>query len=53
MWIDGLGENLVRGEIVNQAEAALMRGLVDRRTFIGVVTVTEWLRAGWCGSFGG
>ena len=37
MWIDGLGENLVRGEIVNQAEAALMRGLVDRRTFMRTV----------------
>ena len=37
MWIDGLGENLVRGEIVNRAEAALMRGLIDRRTFTRTV----------------
>ncbi len=37
MWIDGLGDNLVRGEIVNQAEAALMHGLIDRRGFMRIV----------------
>ena len=33
----GLGGNLLRGEIVNQAEAALMRGMIDRRTFMRMV----------------
>jgi choline dehydrogenase len=37
MWIDGLADNLVRGEIVNQAEAALMRGTIDRRAFLHIV----------------
>jgi choline dehydrogenase-like flavoprotein len=37
MWVDGVGDNLVRGENVNQAEAALMHGLIDRRRFIRTV----------------
>ncbi len=37
MRIDGLGDNLVRGEIVNRAEAALMHGLIDRRGFMPIV----------------
>ena len=37
MWVDGSGDNLARGEIVNQAEAALMRGLIDRRCFMRIV----------------
>lgn len=37
MRIRGLGGNLKRGEIINQAEAALMRGMIDRRTFMRMV----------------
>jgi len=37
MGISGLGDNLARGEIINQAEAALMRGRIDRRSFMRIV----------------
>jgi hypothetical protein len=32
-----VGDNLVRGEIVNQAEAALMHGWIDRRSFMRIL----------------
>ena len=32
-----LGENLMRGEIINQAEAGLMQGRISRRTFMRAV----------------
>ncbi|MDH3236636.1 MAG: GMC family oxidoreductase, partial [Alphaproteobacteria bacterium] len=37
MTIGRLGSNLVRGEIINQAEAGLMQGQIDRRTFMRMV----------------
>lgn len=37
MWIDGANEDLQRGEAVNQAEAALMQGKIDRRRFMSLV----------------
>jgi len=37
MWIDGIEDDLARGEIVNRAEAALMHGLIDRRSFMRIL----------------
>jgi len=37
MRIGRLGDNLMRGEMINRAEAGLMQGAIDRRTFMRMV----------------